>query len=71
MTHGEDDPLICHGLHEGQGLGGGRANVIHATLLETTDGRTLIRGHEPSSASERTTDVTMAISAYLKMAKEE
>lgn len=51
MTHGESGSLICHGLHKGQGLRGGRANVINPTLLETPNGRTLVSGHEPSIAS--------------------
>lgn len=52
MTHGESGPLICHGLHEGQGLGGGRANVINPTFLETSNGRALVCGNEPPVASD-------------------
>lgn len=63
MTHGEGGPLICHRFHKGQGLGGGRANVINPTLLETANGRALVSGHEPPAASECM--ITAAL-AYLK-----
>lgn len=45
MTHGESGSLICHGHHKGQGLWGGRANIINPTFLEPADGRALIGGH--------------------------
>lgn len=50
MTHGERISFICHGLHESQSLGSGWANIVHPTVLKATDGRTLIGGHQPSSA---------------------
>lgn len=64
MTHGESGPLVCHGPHKGQGLVGGRANVIDPTLLETPDGGTLVGGHEPSPAPEYTRDRIRAMTAF-------
>lgn len=46
MTHGASGSLICHGADEGQGLSGGRANVVHPTPLEAADGGALVGGHE-------------------------
>lgn len=60
VTCSESAPLIRHRLHKGQGLGGGRADVVYATLLETTERRTLVGVHEPSVASA-TDDITEII----------
>lgn len=57
MTHGASGPLIRHGADEGQGLGGGRANVVHPTSLEAADGGALVGGHEPPVAPDNTAQV--------------
>lgn len=51
VSYSERAPLIRHRLHKGQGLGGGRANVVHPALLEAAEGRALVGGHQPSVAS--------------------
>lgn len=66
MAHGESGPLICHGHHKGQGLGGRRADVINPTVSETPNGRTLVGGHEPSIAPGYMKDMITGISVYLK-----
>lgn len=54
-THTESGTFITrHGFHECQGLRGGRAYVVHATLLEATDGGALIGGDKPAIAPEKT-----------------
>lgn len=57
MTHGASGSLICHGVDEGQGLSGGRANVVHPTPLEATEGGALVGGNELAVAPDNVTQI--------------
>lgn len=51
-THGVTRLFLSHGLDKSQRLSRGRANVINPAFLETTNGRALVRVHEPPPASD-------------------
>lgn len=57
MTHGASGSLICHRADEGQGLSGGRANVVHPTPLEAADGGALVGGSELTVAPDNVTQI--------------